>query len=332
MAHEVGSATDIGDLVNKLCTFASGLATTPWTVDEVDTATNLRATLHRGNCYVSFRWAAAGNILCIYQSLGYTAATLPHLQPNDSGNGDDSAPLTTGRRVNFTDGANNANAGSYTGYDFFASEGSTPTIYIAVEQVNGVFRHFGFGNIVKANDFTGGEFCFGHVWDSLTNLDNPSANTHNFLLDGLGNVVADQATVHLEGFPGQAVGGKWGVCFGTSTVGNDRAGVARLQLYGGGRSGLYGYSLGWMRASQAAAHKLMLPVMLIIRNTAVTPHSWKYLGELPDLRLMNINFFAPKDSISVGADTYKVFPWTRKQKLDSNTDESWNAGVAYKVT
>jgi hypothetical protein len=334
MAREIGSATNIGDLVNKLCTFASGLTTTPWTIDEVDITTNLRATMHRGSCYVSFRWSSGGNQLAIYQSLGFTGggATLPHQQPDDSGNGTTTFPPTTGRRVNFTNGAGATNAGSYQRYDFFAGEGSQPYIYVAVEMVVGVYRHFGFGNLVKANDYTGGEFCFGHVWETTTNSDVPTATAHNLLLDGFGNVLADQATVHLEGFPGQAVGGKWGVCFGTSSTGTDRASVARLQLFGGGRSGLYGYQLGWMRASQAAAHKLMLPVPLLLRSTAATPHTWKYLGEMPGIRHMNMHHFAPKDEISVGADTYAVFPWTRKQKLDANTEESWNAGVAYKVT
>lgn len=334
MAYQTGTASSIEDLVEKLKIFAAGLGTTPWTVDEWD-PTNNQCTLHRGSCYVSFWWAESGTALGIYQSLGFiNTSTLAYNQTDDSGNGATSTPITTGRRVNFTNGTGgggSVNAGPYTAYHFFAGEGSTPYIYIVVEMSTGVYRHFGFGNLVKASDFTGGEFVYGHVWATDTNADAPSANAQCFLLDGLGNVPADQATMHLEGLPGQAVGSKWGVFYNTTTsIGNDRAGNARLQLFGGARGGLYGYSLAWMRASQLAAHKLMIPVVAMLRSTAASPHTWRYLGEMPDVRLLNIHFFNPGDEITVGADTYVVFPWVRKQYLVSNTEESWNAGVAYK--
>ena len=333
MARETGTASSIQDLVEKLKIFASGLTTTPWTVDEWSTA-NGRCTIHRGTCYVSFRWGAAGNQMAIYQSLGYAGAVAPHTHTDDSGNGSTTSPPTTGRRVNFTDGAGAVNAGPFVAYDFLASEGATPTIYVVVETVNNLFRHFGFGNLVKTNDYVGGEFVFGHAWGTgATDTDNPKSNAHNFLMDGFGNVVADQATVHLEGFPGQAVGGKWGVCFNTTSTGTDRAGVARLQLFGGGRSGLYGYALGWIRASQANAHKLLLPIGLLLRSTAASPHTWRWLGEMPDIALFNMHFYAPGDEIVVGGtDTWVVYPWVRKQALLANTEESWNAGIAYRVT
>ena len=333
MAREIGAASSIEDLLEKLKIFTAGLSTTPWTVDDWDT-TNNRLTLHRGSCYVSFRWADGGNQMAIYQSLGWTTSQDAHLHPDDSGNGQTSAPPTTGRRVMFTDGAGTANAGPFASYDFMASEGATPTIYVVVETVNNLFRHFGFGHLVKTNDYVGGEFVYGHVWGTgSADTDNPKSSTHNFLLDGFGSVVADQATVHLEDFPGQAVGGKWGVCFNSTAVGTDRAGVARLQLFGGARSGLYGYALGWIRASQANAHKLLLPIGLLLRSTATSPHTWRWLGEMPDIALFNMHSYAPGDEIVVGGtDTWVVYPWVRKQALLANTEESWNAGIAYRVT
>ena len=341
MARETGTASSLEDLVEKLKIFAAGLATTPWTVDDWD-PTNNRLTIHRGSCYVSFRWANSGYQLGIYQSLGWTTSQDAHLHPDDSGNGQTSTPITTGRRVNLTTGAGgtdagSANAGPYTSYDFFASEGATPTIYVKVETVNNLFRHFGFGHLVKYNDFTGGEFAFGHYHNPAggSGVADPKSIYHNFLLDGFGNNVADQATMHLEGFPGQAVGGKWGVFYNTHTsIGNDRAGVARLQLFGGARSGLYGYALGWIRASQSNAHKLLIPIGVLLRSTAAAPHTWRWLGEMPDIALINMHFYAPGDEIVVGGtDTYVVYPWVRKQKIvASSAEESWNAGVAYRVT
>ena len=40
---------------------------------------------------------------------------------------------------------------------------------------------------------------------------------------------------------------------------------------------------------------------------------------------------APGDSIFLGGDDeWLVFPWTRKQHLQIETEESWRAGWAYK--
>lgn len=331
MAYETGAASNIGDLISKLCTFATGLSTTPWTQDELAT---YQATLHRGNCYVSFMWAAAPNTygLAIYQSLGYTSSTHPSGMPDDSGCGTTGTnPTTLGQRwVNFTDGAGNNNSGPFTAYHFFAGEGSEPYIYVVVEMASGLYRHFGFGNLVKRNDFTGGEFVYGHHWyNNVAYRDNPTANFHTFLMDGVDAVYPNEAaSVHLEGFPGQAVGGKWGVCT-SAAPGNDRAGVARLKLFGTARSGGYGYHLLWMRASQLGSYKLLVPVTLLYRDDAPTPDVWRWLGEMPGMTLVNMHHFSPGDEITVGSDTYMIFPWIRKRYQDDGNEESRNAGVAY---
>ena len=47
--------------------------------------------------------------------------------------------------------------------------------------------------------------------------------------------------------------------------------------------------------------------------------------------ILNIRNLSPGDEITIGAGTWKVFPWIRKQfNQDGVNEESWNAGVAYK--
>jgi hypothetical protein len=331
VAYQTGSATDVGDLIDELFTFATGLTTTPWTEDELDT---LQGTLHLGDCYVTFRWdnSVATNGLAIYQSLGWTSSTNAWQMTDDSGNGPTGAVDSIGNRhVNFTDGTGADNGGPYTSYHFFAGEGSNPYIYVVVEQVSGVYRHFGFGNLEKINDFDGGEFVYGHHWyNNAAYIDNPTQAFHTFMLDGIDGVYPNQAaTLHIENFPGQATGGKWGVFSSAANPGNDRGGTARLPLFGTTRSGGYGYHLTWMRASSLGAYKIISPITALYRDATTNPDTWRWLGQMPGIGLINMNNFDDGDEFTVGSDTYMVFPWVRKQYLTSDTEESWNAGVAY---
>lgn len=325
MAYETGTATGIEDLISKLFTFATGLSTTPWTQDELDTSANY-GTLHRDNCYVSFRWdATAETDLAIYQSLGWTVSTLPHNQDDDSGAGDTTIPIDSNRRVNFVSN------GPFTKYYFFAGEGDEPYIHIVVEVDSGRFRHFGFGHLVKFGTWTGGEYAYAHVWIAGAASDDVKSTQHTFGMDGVSLTFTDGCTVHMEGVTDQGVNEKWGMCSSRSSpIGTDRAGEDRIALQGGTRSGFWGYYLSWVPYSTPNAYKPFMPIPLITRNTAAAPDTWLWLGEWPDVAIVNMTSFTPAQEITIGSDTWMVFPWVRKQYLQVNTEESWNAGIAYK--
>ncbi|MCP4897724.1 MAG: hypothetical protein GY906_12190 [bacterium] len=324
MAYETGSATSIEDLIDKLFTFATGLATTTWVEDELDLTANY-GTLHYGNCYVSFRWdATAETDLAVYQSLGWTSSTEPHNQDDDSGAGDTTIPIDSSRRVNFM------NTGPYVAYHFFAGEGSTPYIHIAVEVDTGRFRHFGFGNIIKLGTWTGGEYAYAHFW-SPNDEDNPIYTQHVFGLDGIytGNDIG--ATLHIEDFDDQSVDEKWAMfCSRPRPAGTDRAGEDRAVIRGGARGGFWGYYMNWIDYSSPNAYKPMAPIAMAWYDTAGSPDTWIWLGEWPDVAIINIGTLTAAQELTVGLDTWMVFPWVRKQYLLDGTEESWNAGIAYK--
>lgn len=332
MAHEAGTVSSIDDLMTKLDTFATSAG---WTRHNTDLSLDY-FTLSQDDCYVTFRWSGLTDTnLAIYQSLGFIAdGTLPHLQTDDSGNGSTTSPATTERRVNFTDGTvGGAFSGPFVGYEFFASEGATPTIYVVVEVVAGVFRHFCFGNAIKTNDWTGGGFVGGHYWaNAITPIDNPINTQHTFLTDGLNSSSSAAATLHVEGMPGQLAAEKWGVFMSFSSTGTDTGGNNRLELFGTPRAGLYTRSMAWLHASQLNAYKPLTPINIIHRDTGVSPNAWYWLGELPDIAIVNMAFYSAGDEITVGSDTWVVFPWVRNiyNSPGSNTEESWNGGVAYK--
>lgn len=325
MAYETGTATSIADLISKLTTFATGLSTTPWTSDELAAT---QATLHRGDCHASFAWAASSAVMMtVFQSLGWVTSVFPDQYTDDSGNGSSIVPATLERRCNFI------YTGPYT-YYFFAGEGSTPYIHCVVEIEPNRFRFFGFGNIIKNNDFTGGEYVYGGLWDqNASYIDVPSSDHHAVLLDNA-NPATNGATVHLEGLPNQDASSKWGVCMtdALASAGNDTAGNPRVMLFGTARSGLWTRMLSWMPISLYNSYKPIAPIQLLYRDDSYTPESLSFLGTMPDVGVVNIKNISSGGTFSDGTDDWMIFPWSIKQYLPAagSTEQSWNAGFAFK--
>lgn len=319
MAYQTGSATDVGDLIDDLQTF---LGSNGWTVDEFDNSTNYRCSVHRGTVYVHFKWDnSSPDYVGVYHSLGYVATNQPWEHTNDSGNSDSSAPYDGARHVNFE------SSGPFTAYHFFVTN---DYVYVVVEVSSGVFRHFGFGTLEKCNDWTGGEFCYGMFWDQGTSQIDSPLGVHHFLLDGVNSSAARGGTVHAEGLPDQGGSDKWLVSSSNSTPGNDGDGNTRYRCSGTSRAGGYTVPVGWMRNSQLNLYVPLAPVLVYYVNTLDVPDTYFLLGQMPDIAIVNIHNFSPGDEVTIGSDTWKIFPWVRKQFLQADTEESWNAGVAYK--
>lgn len=318
MAYETGTASSQQDLLDKLKTFAVAQG---WTQDEFDT-TNKRLSIHKGTVFVQFRWDAADSI-AIYHSLGFTGGNAPGNHPNDSGNG-----LTGTGTINAQRRISAIGNGPYPAYYFFAG---TNYIHVVLEFVAGRYRHASFGELIKTGVWTGGEYAAGFHWGSLAaQVDDLGNVVHYALVDWRNN--ADNllaCTVHAEGFPGQAVGGKWGVVINSNTTGNDRAGVLRLTLIGGVREGFLQNALGWLRANPANGFIPMIPLEIYYRR-ALTPEHWFKFGYVPDIKQVNMFFLNPAEEFTVGADVWKVFPWARKQFLQNDTEESGSMAFAYK--
>lgn len=342
MAYATGNisnATDaIHDLMAALMTFVgTTLTTKPWTVDEHNTG-NRYATIHRAAesadrraLYTSFRWDNTTKFrLAHYQSTGFSGPSVaPHLHTGDSGNGSTTSPATTGRRTNFDI------QGPFQAYHFFGGEGSNPYVHIVVEVSANVFRHFGWGNLDKFNDWVGGEYVYGGLWDLSTTggtpIDNPASSAHSLLLDSC-TTTADSATMRVEGLPGQGGTGKWGVLTENATAGNDTAAIARVSLKGCSRSGGWGYPLAWMPTSQVNAYKPLIPIDVFYFRETGTPDTWYPLGRQPDVAIVNMKNLTVGEEITLGADTWKCFPWAKKQYTVTPplAIESWNAGIAYR--
>lgn len=323
------TVTDIDDLITKLFAFLTG--TPGWTQDQLDT-TNNKAAIHKGNVYVSFRWATTSpTAIGIYQALGYTGGNDPGNHPNDSGNGNVSgtnATILTARRALTTNAP----------LQFWAFTDTTTETYchVVVQTVSTEYVHFGFGNIEKVGDWTGGEYCYGQLMD-LTQTSTPQTfAAQSVLLDGLlanagaiSNAQDYAGTIHIEGLPAENGASKWGVVMGPQgTLGNDRAGNSRPLVFGGFRAGAIANAFGRFSAASTKGLQPGYPIGLLYRLPSPTT-DFIWLGWMKDVRGVSLEFYAPQDQVTIGSDTWILFPSQKKSSGSSSTTTGWQ-GIMYK--
>ena len=340
MSYETGTASSQEDLIGKLYTFATGHG---WT-GNINSTTNDWAALNNGSVYVQFRWDNTAGI-AMFQSLGFiNTSTAPGNHTSDSGVGqvDASTPynatITAERRITIGNGP-------YVRYWFF-TDGTTKYIHCVVEWATGKFRHFGFGTIDKIGSWTGGQYAYAQRWaaDASAASDNPLASGasasnsgQNVLFDWLGgsSTAADAAetccTIHIESLTGQPAGSKWGMYLSqTSTFGTDRAGNARFGVRGGVRGGLALQEYGPFIANLVNGAIPLVPIGTWFHDTSVNPVTCMLLGTTADMCTIQMRNIVPAQEFTVGSDTWMVFPLARKQWLQADTEESGNAGIAYR--
>lgn len=318
-----GSYTSQQNLISILRTYLLQLSS-PWTIDNWEDDATPVLEAHIGNVYVQLEGDQTD--IAVYQSLGYSGGAGPGTQTDDSGNGGFG---TNDRQAE----AIGDSAGNYWFYGPIS--GSEDFVYVVLEYSTGFYRHaFGFGDLIKANDYTGGEFCYAGNWDQGSSIDLANSGVHSVLLDQGSGVAGQSATVHLEGMtdePNAAT--KWGVITLTSSAGNDTAGEPRWLCTGGVRGGPY-TPLVFRQASLLDGLFPGVPIKVWTRYDDSTPHRWQLLGTMPFARVVQMGLLDAQDTFSVGGETWRVFPAARKIYItpegSSGTEESWNLGIAYR--
>lgn len=330
MAYENSTASDIVDLMTKLDAFATANG---WTRDEFSGTPKDVLCLHKNGVYVNFRWATTSQTAVgIYHALGYTtSATKPGNHTSDSGNGYYSATTVTNANILTSRYALVPNS-SMT-YWFFENDASPAYIHVVVTTGTLQYSHFGFGELIKQGTWTGGEYAYGHYYNSAgTNVQ--LNETSSFLLDGgLGNATPTTyrtfaATVHIESLPGQGASTKWGLCWGGDNAGTDRATLTRYNIQGGFRAGPVASAFARFTSSPTTGLSAMYPINLFY-DGAGSPRQWYPLGYMGDVRGIDTLNYSEAQEITVGADTWIVFPVTYKPAVAS-LGACRTMGVAYK--
>lgn len=339
MTYETGAGTDLEDLLSKLDTFA---ATTHggWNSDYT---TNPQTTdgwfsLTKGNLNFSLKYPVGAQGPPVSMSIHHATAfggtsTAPGAHTADSGNG-----YNTG-----TTGHTNANLetercvrdigdGPYQSYHFFADATATHDyIHCVAEVIPGMFRHFGFGELVKfGDDWVGSEYVYGHYQEAATNAIPTDPNTQ-VLLDGLG---ASQdrtrcATLRIaSGMPNQG-SAVWG-CSNTQIASNlltDTAGNSRVQVHGGYRCGIEARGFGNIIGNTSSGLVSLYSIAAYYRDPS-NPRAI-LMGYMPDVRGFNTRNFQPGEEITIGSDTWVLFPQSIRTS-SATAYRSKFSGIAYK--
>jgi len=322
MAFINETLSSMADFATKLDAFA---VANGWTQDEFNAGTG-RFALSKSTVFVSFRWdTASPNSLAIYNALAWSAATDPGNHTDDSGNGNVSgseATLVAGRKLAISD----------TPVQWWGFEDDN-YLHFVVQRLDGIHIHGGFGIIDKIGDWTGGEYAYGYKHKTGVTTNVAVSPESSVLLDGLSafaNIEDFVATMHIEGLQGMPGTTKWGVCVGQhSAFGTDRASNARSKIVGGFRGGPVMVPFGRFGQDTSKGLQPMVPILNWFVDTPVTGDTHP-LGWMKDTRLFNGEFWTAGALITVGGDTWQVFPSLTKGSSGALLNTSGHQFVAYK--
>lgn len=265
----------------------------------------------------------------------YVDGSLPWGQTNDSGNGYSGGTITNAN----LDNERHAVIGN-SPIRYWCFTGDSPTYaYVVVEVSAGNYQHFGFGVLDKFNDWTGGEFCFANK--NGTGALITGVNSH-FFMDGRAAGTNEQnfaATVRIEGMTDTPASGRWGVTISdaqsSAQLGVDSAAVARLHLVGGYRAGTHFNRFACQPGTISSSLVPSSPIVIYhfdrnVSGSSTFTNSWAPLGVMPGIRGLSIQNFEAGDTVTIGSDTWYLFPTYRKYTTTTNGTTSY-AGVMYKA-
>jgi len=210
-------------------------------------------------------------------------------------------------------------------YYFFAG---ADYIHCALEPSAGLFLHLSFGRLVKAGAYAGGQYVVGVYWsESSVNIDSPTDSDHVTLWDNLSYNMQSIAGMAYADIPEYT--NKWGVFSGTGSS----YGGAGYRLEGSGRTGYTSFPLHDYGPNSFNNLQPLYPFNVFASRDDDSGFM-SFLGHAPGARFVNLEGYAPGAELTIGPDTWQVFPMRQKQDpaLRDNTPNSGHYGVAYLKT
>jgi hypothetical protein len=327
MAYQTGTATDPNDLLQKLVAF---LATNGWTTNKSQTAfagAGWRAHLSKGVQFINLHsvignhwpWTAVSvfatldatlGAIYLYGSTGYDGAAAWDGQPG--------API--GNATAYTIGAAmQLDSAAITAYHFFSD--ANDNVIAVIERNAGIFTHLGFGvlDVVGAPAGTAqyffGAILFDAAADKNANTPGSTATACCPFTYGEPTNGATSAFVKLDidGGAGQWIGiGPGGPYYYGSTgrLGASPVGIVRSGVMGGlvPPPDIAHYANFQLRSTSAlSAQAQLLPIAVYAARDA---GGYSLVGWVPSLFCTSSpgDGFAIGSTISLGADTYMLFP------------------------
>lgn len=209
-------------------------------------------------------------------------------------------------------------AGPFPTAHLFTDDPST-YCHVVVERAAGVFVHMGFGHLHKFGTWTGGAYYTSHFWQSGASIiDQPNSSFHQTFFDQA-STGARAWTVHYEGSGQKWIAPNGGSAFDPAVLN----GVQRKLATGSGRGG-FGRMFKNIAESLFSGFIPLGPIVVGAHEATDTPDTLRFVGQVPDVRLVNVTNLSPGDSLFIGADEWLAFPLMAK----NGATGQYNSGVS----
>lgn len=316
MAYQEVSVSNVTAIIDAIRSFAEGLG---FTVNQHTTISSNRVLTISGGIddYAHFYGPESGSQVFTMLSIAYSGGVIP---TSESSRGS-------------TCESNLLNSGPYQNLYLFGEFGSKNYIHCVLEIASGKFRHFGIGALEKEGVWTGGDYNFGTYWSqSNTYIDDPDSLFHTTPFDSYNNN-SDTRIGSIRCDDNDAIG--------THPTGVDtrymvqrhiynrqfNAGIRNIGVAVG--SGLTRQLTGFYDTSPNYFNNQVSlgPINIVVNrdNGYLT-----FIGSPNAMRAVSMEAYSPKDELTIGSDTWKVFPTVRRNLLSDNTEASAYFGFAYK--
>lgn len=309
MAYQVSTTIASNQaLIDAICTFA---AANGWTVDRNDlTGSNRVATMHIAGVtdYVHL-YNEDADLIYSRLSVGYDAGDPPDEQP-------DQAPASS---------ITNQLTGPYPSVWFFA-DGNELDVVVRRGDTAGAYAHLAFGRIQKYGTFDGGTYADGTYFPADGSFSGAWVQhaSHGVLAAGYSNagymrVDADSLTnrfLQVTGTPAN-----------TNPHVNTGAGALDMATLYAEESNvstmLEGYLVNSADDNVFSGRSVFQPIEFSAQRTGSPPY-FSPIGYVANRRYASLAKFDPEQEVTVGGDTWVVFPVVRKA-AQSNVVDALNA-------
>jgi hypothetical protein len=315
MAYQTGTATGIDDLVDKIRIFLNAQG---WTIDKwVAPSSGYDAELYvsNGEVYVSMDTNKQSGTQAYH---GVTQVIdRPYLRAWI--NGGFNTSLAVDNQPN--NDPNNYPAEAdwllepMTVYHFFEDD-----IYFhcVVETIPGEYVHFGWGQVEKLGTFNYGTYVYGTKWaQSSSYIDEYASGQHCTPLAGYIGEATNYCSKIMHDIEGVLTH------YRISSSGGIYKG------YGPGRFGIMSHDLWSVGPNNFNGLTTLQPPWVFTEapSSLIRP-----VGQIKDMRSINVKAFSPGDTWTIGGDTWYIFPTVTKKDPDlkDNLPNSGWLGWAFK--
>lgn len=318
MAYQNGTALDLNDLLTKLRLFlvANGWTSNFWGDRTTDSGGGKALTVTKGAVQGTFLseltnsgGSNPGHYLRVLTHAAYVSNPNPDVLPQSSD------------LNNYCNGMQ----GPFKQHWFF--EGTTngsPYCYVVVEVLNGIFKHFGIGKMETAQTLTNGLFAFWSAWNynnvNPNYASEPDSTEHCYPFD-------DTSWYSFATSGGAVLRVDSDAVTPRFLHANYWSSGSRLRV--GFRPGS-GTGSVRMFAESAPSDETGRAVLVPLECGIERPSEYfSHVGSPPDLRFVNVRYLEPSQELSIGPDTWVVFPAHRKLYVPGGV-YSGNYGYAYR--